>query len=39
MPERKISIHNHVMPRVVTDRIRELASPDGGRGEKNHFLP
>ena len=38
MPERKISIHNHVMPRVVTDRIRELAPPDGGRG-KESLLP
>jgi hypothetical protein len=30
MSERKIDIYNHVMPRAVADRIRELAP---GRGD------
>jgi len=30
MSERKIDIYNHVMPRTVADRIRELAP---GRGD------
>ena len=30
MPERKIDIYNHVMPRAVADRLRELAPQMGG---------
>jgi hypothetical protein len=29
MSERKIDIYNHVMPRAVADRIRELAPARG----------
>ena len=39
MPERKIDIYNHVMPRIVTDRIREVAPRMGDMVKRVTSIP
>ena len=39
MSERKIDIYNHVMPRRVADRIRELAPGKGGMVQRVTSIP
>ena len=39
MSERKIDIYNHVMPRAVADRIRELAPAKGGMVKRVTSIP
>ena len=39
MSERKIDIYNHVMPRAVTDRMRELAPGKGDMVKRVTSIP
>jgi hypothetical protein len=39
MSERKIDIYNHVMPRAVADRIRELAPGRGDMVKRETSIP
>jgi len=39
MSERKIDIYNHVMPRTVADRIRELAPGKGDMVKRATSIP
>ena len=39
MSERKIDIYNHVMPRAVADRIRELAPGKGDMVKRVTSIP
>jgi len=39
MSERKIDIYNHVMPRAVADRIRELAPGKGNMVKRVTSIP
>src|SRR6516165_6778948 len=39
MSERKIDVYNHVMPRAVADRIRELAAGKGDMVKRVTSIP